>query len=108
MNHVRVEVVKNLNTVMENNTPPQRSIWAKIWTLGTDPAHPSPSSEILLFLRDICIILAIVLFVKEYIGSPFRISGNSMETNYHSGEFIIVDRLSYRSLPFIPGDNPAR
>ncbi len=113
MNSVLVVVVKNLNIVMENNIPPTHdtkpSLWEKIWSLGTiSSPKMSASKEAILFLRDICIILAIVLFVKGYIGSPFRISGSSMETSYHNGEFIIVDRISYGDFPFWKVGNPAR
>jgi signal peptidase I len=52
-------------------------------------------SEIILFLRDICIILWIVLLLRTYIASPFRINGSSMESSYHNNELIIVDKISY-------------
>lgn len=51
--------------------------------------------EWILFLRDICIILVVVLTVREYLLAPFRISGASMESSYFNGEFILIDKLSF-------------
>lgn len=54
--------------------------------------------ESILFLRDICIILLVVLMVRAYLVAPFRISGSSMENNYFNEEFILVDKLSFTDL----------
>jgi len=51
--------------------------------------------ELIDFVRDVAIILAIVLFVRSYFVSPFQINGNSMETSYHSNEYILVNKFSY-------------
>ncbi len=82
MSHARVEVGKNLNNAMENNS--------------TEKLFSNESlREWTLFLRDICIILVVVLTVRAYLIAPFRISGSSMEESYHNGEFILVDKFSY-------------
>ena len=104
-----VEVVKNLNIVMVNNHSDELAEAANISrtydknsrSIGIDPEislppkNASALSEWILFIRDICIILGIVIFVRAYIMSPFTISGSSMESSYHNGEFILVDKLSY-------------
>ena len=62
------------------------------------PADTKPVSaltEWILFIRDICIILGVVIFLRTFIISPFTINGSSMESSYHSGEFILVDKISY-------------
>lgn len=41
------------------------------------------------------ISLAIVFFVRTFIAQPFVVSGASMEPAFHTGEYLIVDQLSY-------------
>lgn len=57
--------------------------------------EPFRLKEAIAFFRDLAIILVVVMFVRTYVASPFRISGNSMEENYHDQEFILVDKFSY-------------
>ena len=59
---------------------------------------------------DLCFVLVIVFFIRLYIVSPFQIIGPSMESTFHGGtisqtsewqkfsdgEFIIVDKMTYR------------
>ncbi len=65
-------------------------------------------SELITFFRDLVIILVIVLFVRNFIASPFRISGNSMEENYHDKEFILVDKFSYADFKLFKIGDPKR
>ena len=53
-------------------------------------------NELLDFLKDLIIIIAIVLFVTKFIGMNFQISGQSMYSSYYDKQFIVVDRISYR------------
>jgi len=39
---------------------------------------------------------AIFLFVYLLILQPHKIKGNSMEPNYHDGEYLLTDKLTYR------------
>lgn len=77
---------------------------------------------------DLCFVLIIVFFIRSYILSPFQIIGPSMESTFHGwnityttwwqqysdGEFILVDKMTYRvSTPdrgdvvvFTPGIGP--
>ncbi|MBP6981295.1 signal peptidase I [Candidatus Gracilibacteria bacterium] len=55
--------------------------------------------EFITFFRDLVIILIIVLFIRAFIVTPFRINGSSMESNYHDKEYILVDKFSYTNLP---------
>lgn len=79
---------------------------------------------------DLCFVLIIVFFIRSYILSPFQIIGPSMESTFHGwnitytakwqqysdGEFILVDKMTYRlSLPdrgdvvvFTPGIGPEK
>jgi signal peptidase I len=59
------------------------------------------TGEALDFLKDIIVILVIVLVMRTFFIMPFKINGQSMYESYYDKEFIIVDRLSYRDIPFI-------
>lgn len=39
---------------------------------------------------------AIFLFVYLLVLQPHKIKGNSMEPNYHDGEYLLTDKLTYR------------
>lgn len=47
----------------------------------------------------IVVSLAIVLPVRTYIAQPFIVSGASMEPNFHNGEYLIIDELTYEFRP---------
>jgi signal peptidase I len=55
--------------------------------------------EFIGFLREIIIIFIIVIMIRTFVITPFRINGTSMETSYHDREYIIVDKFSYLNLP---------
>lgn len=40
--------------------------------------------------------LVIVFLVRAYIAQPFVVSGASMEPTFHTGEYLIVDQVSYK------------
>jgi signal peptidase I len=50
-------------------------------------------SEVLNFAL---VALLIVLPIRMFIAQPFIVSGASMETTFSSGEYLIVDQVSYR------------
>jgi signal peptidase I len=39
--------------------------------------------------------LLMVFFVRTYIAQPFVVNGASMDPTFHTGEYLIVDQLSY-------------
>jgi len=51
-----------------------------------------PLAEIVRFAL---IALIIVVPVRMFIAQPFIVSGASMEDTFHSGEYLIVDQVSY-------------
>lgn len=55
--------------------------------------------EFIGFMRDIVIIFIIVIVIRSFVVTPFRINGSSMEMSYHDKEYIIVDKFSYLNLP---------
>jgi signal peptidase I len=40
--------------------------------------------------------LLIIVPVRMYVIQPFIVDGDSMEPNFHNGEYLIVDEISYR------------
>lgn len=52
-------------------------------------------SDIIKFFKEITILIIIILLIRSFLITPFRISGQSMEPNYHNGEYILVDKWSY-------------
>lgn len=47
-------------------------------------------------LKIVIIALAIVVPIRYFIFQPFIVSGNSMEPNFQSGNYLIIDEISYR------------
>ena len=47
-------------------------------------------------LKFAIITLVIVLPIRLFIAEPFIVSGASMEPTFENGEYLIVDRISYR------------
>lgn len=55
--------------------------------------------EALLFLGDILsnaiVIIILVIIIRSFVVSPFRVIGSSMADTLHSKEFIIVNKIGY-------------
>jgi len=51
--------------------------------------------EILGWILYIAVILGITYLIITYVGQRTRVSGDSMESTLHSGDNLIVDKLSY-------------
>ena len=64
--------------------------------------------EFIAFLRDLVIIFLIVITIRVFIVTPFRINGSSMETSYHDKEYIIVDKFSYLNMPVVFDGAPSQ
>ncbi len=47
-------------------------------------------------IKIVIISLIIISGIRYYIMQPFFVSGNSMEQNFHNGDYLIVDEISYR------------
>lgn len=64
----------------------------------THPKEHAPKKEnfFLELFKIIVIAVLIVAPIRIYIAQPFVVSGASMDPTFHNGEYLIVDRLSYR------------
>jgi signal peptidase I len=47
-------------------------------------------------LKLVVIALAIVIPIRLLVFQPFVVKGQSMEPNYHSADYLIIDEISYR------------
>ena len=46
----------------------------------------------------VAVALLVVLLVRAFVFQPFLVRGDSMVPNFHNGDYLIVDELSYRFL----------
>ncbi len=62
----------------------------------TKPLHPKKEKHPLMEIVEFAFIaLLIVIPVRMFIAQPFIVSGASMEDTFHSGEYLIIDQISY-------------
>ena len=52
-------------------------------------------SFILDVVKIVVVALIIVLPIRYFLFQPFLVSGSSMEPNFHNGDYLIVDEISY-------------
>lgn len=55
-----------------------------------------PSKAIGEVIRFIAIAAILVIVVREFVVQPFIVKGDSMVPNFESGEYLIIDELTYR------------
>jgi signal peptidase I len=56
---------------------------------------PPPENTFLEIIRFSIIALLIVVPIRMFIAQPFIVSGASMADTFHTGEYLIVDQLTY-------------
>jgi len=54
------------------------------------------SKKFFLEILEIVIILAFLLPIRIFLFEPFFVKGSSMEPNYYSFDYLIVDKISYQ------------
>lgn len=54
------------------------------------------SAFVLDFIETIVVSLAIFAVVYLFLFQPHQVDGRSMEPNFHNGEYILTDKVSYR------------
>jgi len=72
---------------MENTTPEE---------ITEEVKHPSKIKGIAIEIGKFLFILVfIVIPFRMFVAQPFVVEGASMDNTFHSGEYLIVDQLSY-------------
>ena len=56
------------------------------------------------FLQGIVVVMAILVMVYLFIMSPQEINGESMEPNFHNGEYILTNKIAYKFHVPVRGD----
>jgi len=56
----------------------------------------SIKSEIWEFVKFSVIAILIVLPIRLWIAQPFVVNGNSMVPNFHNGDYLIIDEITYQ------------
>jgi len=80
---------------MESNTELQRSS-SPTPDISHDTIPPSKKEGVVAeIVRFSLIALLIVLPIRLFIAQPFIVSGASMETTFSTGQYLIVDQLTY-------------
>lgn len=64
----------------------------------TIPNEPKPSlaSHFIEFFQTLVVFAAIASSIYLFIAQPHKVSGQSMFPNFHDGDYIITDKLTYR------------
>jgi len=70
--------------------------------IPTTEATPETENTLLEIIRFSVIALLIVVPIRMFIAQPFIVSGASMAETFHTGEYLIVDQLTYHF------ENPSR
>lgn len=66
-----------------------------------EPTHPEPVTvekkehPLAEIVRFSIVAILIVIPIRMFIAQPFIVSGASMDNTFHSGEYLIVDQVSY-------------
>lgn len=60
----------------------------------------SKKGEVMAFIWEtvkiVTISLAIIIPIRYYLVQPFFVKGASMEQNFHDGDYLLIDEISYR------------
>lgn len=61
-----------------------------------DQETPRLKSHIIEFIQTIAVFVAISLFIYYFAIQPHKVSGASMEPNFHDKDFILTDKVTYK------------
>lgn len=48
------------------------------------------------WIVDLAVVLTLALFLVQYMGVQYEVSGHSMEPTLYGGDVVLIDRISYR------------
>ncbi|MDI6870194.1 MAG: signal peptidase I [Bacillota bacterium] len=73
---------------------------------ATNPsgARPAKISVFEDYLRSIIASVILAALIMIFVGGSIRVDGSSMEPNFHDGERLIVDKVTYRFRPPARGE----
>src|SRR3990167_10287745 len=86
-----MEEEKNINLEQKNQKDSNKSIRKYLFVVWE-------------FVQVIIIAAIIVLPIRYFVFQPFIVKGDSMVPNFHSGDYLIVDEISYRFSDVKRGD----
>lgn len=96
------------NTTMFDDTPldeideiedefvERRSLRTRKDRYESDEHEPNQGSFFGDLLRFSILSVAIVIPIRLFVASPFIVNGASMDPTFHTGEYLIIDQVSYR------------
>ena len=58
--------------------------------------NPSLSSHLIDFIQTLVVFAAIGTAIYLFVAQPHKVSGSSMFPNFHDGDYIITDKITYR------------
>lgn len=76
-------------------TPEEQLDETTITTPTPEPTREKKSHPLAEVVQFAVIALLIVLPIRWFIAQPFIVSGASMENTFHTGEYLIVDQITY-------------
>ena len=86
------DVLNSINANPSNGYRPEDNI-------ELDEKNTGRSGEVRAFFWEtfklIAICLAIIIPIRYYLVQPFFVKGASMEENFHDGDYLLIDELSY-------------
>lgn len=74
-------------SLFSSHTPPEKKL--------PDEHHSKQETSLSEIFRFAVIAILIVIPIRTFIAQPFIVSGASMDDTFHSGEYIIIDQVSY-------------
>ncbi len=80
-------------SLFSRTTPPEST--TPIITEHEPVPAPAPEHPIIEMIRYSLIALLVVVPIRMFIAQPFIVSGASMEETFQSGEYLIVDQVTY-------------
>lgn len=60
------------------------------------PSGPGFGAHLVDFIQTLVVFGAIFAVIYLFVAQPHKVSGNSMVPNFHDGEYILTDKISYR------------
>lgn len=62
----------------------------------TAPPKPSLGEHIIDFIQTLVVFAVIGTIIYLFIAQPHKVSGSSMFPNFHDGDYIITDKVTYK------------